>query len=83
VSDCGRGIPRTELERVFEPFHRVSGEPSAGSGLGLAITRGFVEANGGRVRAESRPGATTFTIDLPVPPQSRPGARRNPERTRA
>jgi two-component system sensor histidine kinase KdpD len=71
VTDCGRGIPRDELERIFEPFHRVSGEPSAGSGLGLAITRGFVEANGGRVRAESRPGATTFTIDLPVPPQSR------------
>jgi two-component system sensor histidine kinase KdpD len=73
VSDCGRGIPQDELERIFEPFHRVAGEAGAGSGLGLAITRGFVEANDGRVRAESRPGhGTTFTIDLPVPPQSRP-----------
>jgi two-component system sensor histidine kinase KdpD len=67
VTDRGEGIPRDELERIFEPFHRVSGEPSGGSGLGLAISRGFIEANGGRVRAESRPGATTFTIDLPVP----------------
>ena len=72
VSDRGPGIPQDELERIFEPFHRASGEAGAGSGLGLAITRGFVEANGGRVRAESRPGrGTTFTIDLPVPPQGR------------
>ena len=83
VTDCGGGIPREELERVFEPFHRVSGEPNSGSGLGLAITRGFIEANGGRVRAESRPGTTTFTIDLPVPPQTRTGARRPAERTPA
>jgi two-component system, OmpR family, sensor histidine kinase KdpD len=83
VTDCGRGIPRDELERIFEPFHRVPGEPSTGSGLGLAITRGFVEANGGRVRAESRPGATTFTIDLPVPTQSRTSARHHAERTPA
>jgi two-component system, OmpR family, sensor histidine kinase KdpD len=72
VSDSGPGIPQDELERIFEPFHRVCGDAGAGSGLGLAITRGFVEANGGRVRADSRPGhGTTFTIDLPVPPQSR------------
>jgi two-component system, OmpR family, sensor histidine kinase KdpD len=71
VSDSGPGIPQEELERIFEPFHRVSGDAGGGSGLGLAITRGFVEANGGRVRADSRPGrGTTFTIDLPVPPQS-------------
>ena len=74
VGDRGPGIPRDQLERIFEPFHRVSGGAGAGSGLGLAITRGFVEANGGRVRAESRPGdGTTFTIDLPVPRQSRAG----------
>ena len=72
VSDCGPGIAQGELERIFEPFHRIAGDAGAGSGLGLAITRGFVEANGGRVRADSRPGrGTTFTIDLPVPPQSR------------
>ena len=66
VTDQGPGVPREELERIFEPFHG-SGE-RAGAGLGLAIARGFLEANGGRIRAESLPGqGTTFTIHLPVP----------------
>ncbi len=66
VSDRGPGIPKAELERIFEPFHRsVDG---AGSGLGLAIARGFVEANGGRLQAESLPGqGTTFVFRLPLP----------------
>jgi two-component system sensor histidine kinase KdpD len=66
VADRGPGIPREDLERIFEPFHG-SGE-HAGAGLGLAIARGFVEANGGRIRAESLPGqGTTITIQLPAP----------------
>lgn len=66
VTDRGPGVPREELERIFEPFHGA-GE-HAGAGLGLAIARGFVEANGGRIRAESLPGqGTTFTIQIPVP----------------
>ncbi len=65
VTDRGPGIPREELERVFEPFHGA-GE-HAGTGLGLAIARGFLEAGGGRIRAESLPGqGTTFTIQLPL-----------------
>jgi two-component system sensor histidine kinase KdpD len=68
VSDYGPGIASDELERIFEPFHRSAGEPSGGSGLGLAIARGFVEANGGRLRAESVPGAgCTFVFRLPLP----------------
>jgi two-component system sensor histidine kinase KdpD len=68
VIDRGPGIPKEELERVFEPFHRAENRPGAGSGLGLAIARGFVEANGGRLRAESLPGqGTTFVFQLPVP----------------
>jgi two-component system sensor histidine kinase KdpD len=68
VSDHGPGIASDELERIFEPFHRSSGEPGGGSGLGLAIARGFVEANGGRVRAESVPGeGSTFVFQLPLP----------------
>ena len=71
LTDAGPGIPREKLRRVFEPFYRASGEAGGGSGLGLAIARGFVEANGGRVRAKSSPGeGSTFTIDLPVPPRS-------------
>jgi two-component system sensor histidine kinase KdpD len=72
VRDAGPGIRREELRRVFEPFYRASDHAGSGSGLGLAIARGFVEANGGRVRAQSEPGeGSTFTIDLPVPATSR------------
>jgi two-component system sensor histidine kinase KdpD len=67
VGDQGPGIAREDLERIFEPFH-LAGEGSSGSGLGLAIARGFVEAGGGRIRAESLPGqGTTIIISLPVP----------------
>jgi two-component system, OmpR family, sensor histidine kinase KdpD len=68
VSDHGPGVASEELERIFEPFHRSIGEPGGGSGLGLAIARGFVEANGGRLRAESVPGTgSTFVFQLPLP----------------
>ncbi|HEV8176420.1 MAG TPA: HAMP domain-containing sensor histidine kinase, partial [Gemmatimonadales bacterium] len=65
VSDTGPGIPQGELEAIFRRFHRL--EPArGGSGLGLAIARGIVELHGGRIRAESRPGAgATFHIFLP------------------
>jgi len=67
VSDQGPGIARDELERIFEPFHRALDRPSRGSGLGLAIARGFVEANRGRLRAESVPGkGSTFVFQLPA-----------------
>ena len=58
IVDRGPGIPRAQLERVFEPFYRSGTEQTGhrGSGLGLAIARGFVEVNGGRVWAESLPG---------------------------
>jgi two-component system sensor histidine kinase KdpD len=67
ISDRGPGIPREELERVFEPFHRTREGEGGGSGLGLAIARGFLEANGGRIRAESLPGqGTSFVIQFPL-----------------
>ena len=56
VVDTGPGLAPEEQERVFEPFYRVSNTAGRGSGLGLAIARGFVEANDGRVWAESSPG---------------------------
>jgi two-component system sensor histidine kinase KdpD len=66
VGDRGPGVAREDLERIFEPFHSP-GEGS-GTGLGLAIARGFLEANGGRIRAESLPGqGTTIVLSLPVP----------------
>ena len=67
VVDQGPGLPPDELERVFEPFYRRNNDPRAGAGLGLAIARGFVEANGGRIWAESRPEqGATFAVALPT-----------------
>jgi two-component system sensor histidine kinase KdpD len=67
VVDHGPGVPEQELERVFEPFYRRGDAGRSGAGLGLAIARGFAEANGGRVWAESRPGqGATFALALPL-----------------
>ncbi len=68
VIDRGPGMSPTQLARAFEPFYRdENSDAHPGSGLGLAIVRGFVEANGGRVRAESQPGqGTVFAIELPL-----------------
>jgi K+-sensing histidine kinase KdpD len=74
IVDRGPGIAGPELERIFAPFHRgttAAGteDAHAGSGLGLAVVRGFVEANGGRVWAESLPGqGATFVVELPLEP---------------
>jgi two-component system sensor histidine kinase KdpD len=73
IVDRGPGIPERERERIFEPFYRGAGgtgpdDRHTGSGLGLAVVRGFVEANGGRVWAESLPSqGTTFVVELPLP----------------
>src|SRR5262249_35335188 len=67
VVDRGPGIARTDRERIFEPFHRGTNGGVRGAGLGLAIARGFAEANGGRVWAESREGqGSTFVLALPA-----------------
>jgi two-component system sensor histidine kinase KdpD len=59
IEDEGPGIPRSEVERIFEKFRRLD-EPSdrnrserKGAGLGLSIARGFIEAVGGRIAAAS------------------------------
>jgi two-component system, OmpR family, sensor histidine kinase KdpD len=52
---------------VFAPFQRGSVGDVGGAGLGLAIARGFAEANGGRVWAESLAGqGATFVLALPI-----------------
>jgi two-component system sensor histidine kinase KdpD len=68
VVDHGPGLREDEIERVFEPFQRGAvGDDVRGAGLGLAIARGFAEANGGRVWAESRAGqGATFVLSLPI-----------------
>ncbi|HZR94399.1 MAG TPA: ATP-binding protein [Gaiellaceae bacterium] len=53
-----------DRDRIFEPFH-AEGE-HGGAGLGLAIARGFVEANGGTLRAEPAEGGAHFVVELPA-----------------
>lgn len=55
IEDEGSGIPTAELERVFDKFRRIeqSSDRGKGIGLGLAISKGFVEAQGGRIAAAS------------------------------
>jgi PAS domain S-box-containing protein len=70
VVDRGRGIPRDELERVFEKFHRVE-DPmtmtTGGTGLGLYIARELARAMGGEIEAASALGrGSTFTVRLPL-----------------
>ncbi len=67
ILDRGIGIPTEDLERVFDKFYRVQRpEQVTGTGLGLAICKGIVEAHGGRIHAENRPGGgTIMTIELP------------------
>jgi two-component system sensor histidine kinase KdpD len=73
IVDRGPGLPSGELDRIFEAFYRAPGGAHSGSGLGLAIVRGFIEANDGRVWAESLPGqGATFVVELPLEPQTDP-----------
>jgi two-component system sensor histidine kinase KdpD len=55
VTDHGKGIPPEDLDRIFEKFYRrgKSDGRAPGTGLGLSIARGFVEAMGGKIHAES------------------------------
>ena len=56
VSDRGPGVPADERQAIFEPFRRGSAARGHGAGLGLATVRGAVEAHGGRVTVDDRPG---------------------------
>src|SRR5262249_54109071 len=67
VIDHGPGLDPRDVERLFEPFERGTGEAKAGAGLGLAIARGFVEANGGRLWAEQSAGhGAVLVVALPL-----------------
>ena len=79
IDDDGPGIPADNLETVFERFYtsRPRGTAfGANSGLGLSIVRQIVEAHGGTVRAENRPGVdgpagARFEVALPAAPAPR------------
>ncbi len=68
ISDSGPGIVIAEQQQVFEPFYRSKQQRRfpQGLGLGLTIARDQVEAHGGRLEMESRPGeGSTFTVIMP------------------
>jgi two-component system phosphate regulon sensor histidine kinase PhoR len=70
VEDSGVGIPRTDLERIFERFYRVDKARSlelGGTGLGLSIVRNLVQTLDGEVRVDSEVGkGSRFTVELPL-----------------
>ncbi len=80
VADTGVGIPPDEGDRVFEPFYRVSGtspqHEQASSGLGLALSRRWVEAHGGTLTWQPRPGGGTV-FSFTVPRHRQRGSRAN------
>ncbi len=63
VIDDGVGIPAADLDKVFDRF--FSGDRRRGTGLGLALVRLIVQAHGGEIGVQSRPGHTEFTVRLP------------------
>lgn len=69
VRDTGRGIPTSDLERIFQPFEQGSARSTKGSGLGLAITERIVSTLGGRIDVSSTVGqGSEFSVVLPASP---------------
>lgn len=67
VEDTGTGISAEDVPHLFDRFWQGRRVEREGAGLGLAIVRGLVEAHGGQVGVESRPGVgTTFSFTLPL-----------------
>jgi PAS domain S-box-containing protein len=69
VADTGIGIPKEELPRLFERFHRIEGGQGRsfeGTGIGLALVHELVRLHGGTIEATSEPGkGTSFTVTIP------------------
>jgi len=65
VQDTGQGIPKENLNKIFEPFFSTK-PPGEGTGLGLFVTRGIVEKLGGTIEVTSKLGhGASFFITLP------------------
>jgi signal transduction histidine kinase len=67
VADTGQGIPADKLEAIFERFLQLTENDRRGVGLGLYISKCIVQGHGGRIWAESTPGAgSKFCFTLPL-----------------
>jgi two-component system sensor histidine kinase KdpD len=80
IADHGLGIPPQDLLHVFDKFYRIQRpDKVAGTGLGLSISKGIIEAHGGRITAENRPGGgTIISLTLPAAEQ-RPSVKGKPD----
>ncbi|MEH1844302.1 MAG: ATP-binding protein [Nostoc sp.] len=67
IQDSGIGIPSSDIEHIFKPFHRASNAGNIpGMGLGMSIVKQAVDLHGGEIIVESAIGVgTTFTVILP------------------
>jgi signal transduction histidine kinase len=66
VQDTGRGIPSTDLPRIWDRLYRGDASHAQGLGLGLSLVRAIVTAHGGRAEVESEVGkGTGVTVTLP------------------
>jgi two-component system sensor histidine kinase CpxA len=71
VTNTADKIPEKDLEKIFEPFHRLGTKGEAGFGLGLAIVRKIIEAHGGTTEAHSTEEGFRIRIRLPQNPNKR------------
>jgi len=65
VVDTGEGIPKDQLDKIFEPFYTTK-SIGKGTGLGLSISYGIIKDFGGNIQVKSGKGAR-FIIDFPIP----------------
>lgn len=72
VEDTGIGIPKEEIEKIFDKFYQIDSSLSReypGVGLGLTVSKSIVEWHGGEILAESETGVgSRFTVLLPITP---------------
>ena len=65
VADTGNGVPKDQLDKIFEPFYTTKGI-GKGTGLGLSISYGIIKDCGGNIRVKPGKGAR-FIIEFPIP----------------
>jgi PAS domain S-box-containing protein len=65
IEDDGPGIPLELKDKIFDPFFTTK-EQTEGTGLGLSVSFGIIADHGGDISVASKPGKTTFTINLPL-----------------